>query len=75
MHINSNGFTSWLWMDTRALSCARLNNASLCPRTQSRIWNTYISSVKGYIYIYISTEPEIQKGEDVFSHNISKGVL
>ena len=24
---------------------------------------------------YISTEPEIQKGEDVFSHNISKGVL
>ena len=28
-----------------------------------------------YIYIYISTEPEIQKGEDVFSHNISKGVL
>lgn len=24
---------------------------------------------------YISTEPEIQKGEDEFSHNISKGVL
>lgn len=36
---------------------------------------THIFLVLRAIYIYISTEPEIQKGEDVFSHNISKGVL
>jgi len=36
-------------METRAFNCARLNNASLCPNTQSRTCSMTFLRVREYI--------------------------